>query len=118
MSDAYFSAENVQIIQNGIRAGVNKKSKGKYIIKEQDVDTIKIIMRSMFLQHAVNSPDKVKEQIERLNKLVLDYAVPKVYGEALGYIHYKKDASMIHEPLNPPVMSRVNDKQLQEKSWI
>ena len=43
LSDAYFSAENVQIIQNGIRAGVNKKSKGKYIIKEQDVDTIKII---------------------------------------------------------------------------
>ena len=72
----------------------------------------------MFLQHAVNSPDNIKEQIEKLNKHVLDYAVPKVYGEAIGYINYCKDASMIHEPLKPPVMSRINDKQLEPQSWL
>ena len=118
LSDTFFSAENIQILQNGIRAGVNKKSKGKFIIMEQDVDTLKVIMRSMFLQHAVNSPDKIKEQIERLNTLILEYAIPKVYGEAVGYMHYRKDASTIHVPMNPPVMSRINDKQLEEKSWI
>ena len=118
LSDAFFSADNIQILQNGIRAGVYKKSKGKYVINEQDIDTLKVIMRSMFLQHAVNSPDKIKEQIEKLNSLVLEYAIPKVYGEAIGYIHYRKDASTIHAPMNPPVMSRINDKQLEEKSWI
>lgn len=118
LSDAFFSADNIQILQNGIRAGVYKKSKGKYVINEQDVDTLKVIMRSMFLQYAANSPDKVKEQIERLNTLVLEYAIPKVYGEAIGYIHYRKDASTIHAPMNPPVMSRINDKQLEEKSWL
>lgn len=118
LSDAYFSAENVQILQNGIRAGVHKKSKNKFIIKEQDVDTLKVIMRSMFLQHAVNSPDNIKEQIEKLNKYVLDYAIPKVYGEAIGYINYCKDASTIHEPLKPPVMSRLNEKQLEPQPWL
>ncbi len=118
LSDTYFSAENVQIIQNGIRAGVYKKSKDKFIIREQDTDVLKVIMRSIFLQHAINSPDKIKEQIERLNNLVLDYAIPKVYGEAIGYINYCKDASTIHEPLNPPVMSRINDKQLEAKPWL
>jgi hypothetical protein len=118
LSDTYFSADNVQILQNGIRAGVYKKSKDKFVIKEQDTDTLKVIMRSIFLQHAVNSPNKIKEQIERLNNLVLTYAIPKVYGEAIGYINYCKDASTIHEPLTPPVMSRINDKQLEPNLWL
>ena len=118
LSKAYFSADNVQIIQNGIRAGVYKMSKKQFIIHEQNIDTIKIIMRSIFLQHAVNSPDRIKEQIERLNNLVLEYAIPKVYGETIGYINYCKDASTIQSPLPPPIMSKLNDKQLEPKPWL
>ena len=118
LSKAYFSATNVQIIQNGIRAGVFKASKKQFVINEQNVDTIKIIMRSIFLQHALNSPDKIKEQIEKLNNLVLEYAIPKVYGEAVGYINYRKDASTIQTPLAPPIMSKINDKQLEPNPWF
>lgn len=118
LSDTYFSSENIQIIQNGIRAGVFNKSKGKLIIAPQDLDTIKIIMRSIFLQHAINSPSGIKEQIERLNNLVLEYSIPKVYGEAIGYIKYKKDSSTIAVPINLPILSRSNDKQLEEHPWL
>jgi hypothetical protein len=106
------------MIQNGIRAGVYEKSKKKYIIGSQDTDTIKVIMRSIFLQNTLNSPDKIKEQIETLNRLVLEYTIPKVYGEAVGYMNYCRDASTIPNPLNYPVMSRSNDKQLEERPWM
>ena len=36
LSKAYFSKENIQIIQNGIRAGVYQKSKKQYTVSPQD----------------------------------------------------------------------------------
>ena len=50
LSRAFFSAENIQIIQNAIKAGVYHKSNGQHVIGNQDEDTLKIIMRSTFLQ--------------------------------------------------------------------
>ena len=45
LSKAFFSAENIQIIQNAIKAGVYHNSKGTYVIGDQDEDTLKIVMR-------------------------------------------------------------------------
>ena len=118
LSDTYFSSDNQEIIQNGIRNGVYNMSKGKFVVGIQDYDTLKVIMRSMFLQHSENSPKDIKGQIERLNKKVLDYVIPSVYGEALGYLNYVKDVSTLREPMSYPVLSRLNDKQLQENRWF
>ena len=52
LSRVFFSAENVQILQNGIRAGVYKASKEEILVPPQNVDTLKIIMRSTYLQYA------------------------------------------------------------------
>ena len=57
-------------------------------------------MRAMFLQYSKNLECNIKEQIEELNKFVTDYAVPRVYNEAVSYIKYKIDASTIHAPIN------------------
>ena len=78
LSKAYFSKENIQIIQNGIRAGVYDKSNGQYVIGPQDCDALKIIMRSVFLQHAANQPKNVSGQDEELNQIVLDYSIHHV----------------------------------------
>ena len=86
LSKAFFSAENVQIIQNSIKAGVYHNSKGTYVIGDQDEDTLKIIMRSTFLQFSSNSPQNITGQISNLNQLVVDYAIPQIIGEAEGYI--------------------------------
>ena len=99
LSQVFFSKENVQILQNGLRAGVYKSSGDKYIIAPQNVDTLKIIMRSIYLQYAEHYPDKITEQVERLNKLVLDYAVPTVYNETVGYLKYCQDQSTLVVPL-------------------
>ena len=118
LSDTFFSKQNIQIIQNGIRAGVYERSKGKYIIGNQECDTLKIIMRSIFLQYAANKPDNIKAQVEQLNKMVLDYCIPQVYGEAHGYHKYIVDASTMYTPIAPPVMSTNNDKQLGLNPWF
>jgi hypothetical protein len=54
LSRAFFSEQNIQIIQDGIRAGVYKKSNGQYTVGPQDCEAIKIIMRSTFLSYATN----------------------------------------------------------------
>jgi hypothetical protein len=95
LSKAYFSKENIQIIQNGIRAGVYKKSNKQYTVAAQDCDTLKIIMRSVFLQHAANQPHNISGQIEELNKIVMKY------------LH---DVSTLAVPMATPVVESQRDK--------
>jgi hypothetical protein len=118
LSLAFFSQENIQIIQNGIRAGVYHRSNGQYIIGPQDCDSIKIIMRSVFLQYSANQPSNIPQQIEELNKIVLNYCIQQVYSEAQGYMKYVDDVSTLVVPIAHPVQATNNDKQLEFKSWF
>lgn len=112
VSNLFFSVKNVQIIQNALRAGVYQISQQKYIIDEQNKDVLNVIMRAMFLQHSINQPDNLTNQIIDLNKIVVDYCVPKIYSEVEGYIMYKKDASTLAVPLDKPICE-YTDKTLE-----
>jgi len=118
LSKAYFSQENIQIIQNGIRAGVYHRSNGQYVVGPQDCDSLKIIMRSVFLQYSANQPSNIPQQIQELNKIVLNYCVQQVYSEAQGYMKYIDDASTLVVPISHPVQSSNRDRQLELKSWF
>ena len=118
VSKVYFSAENQQIIQNGIRAGVYEQSDKQFVIPPQNVDTLKIIMRSIYLQHTENHLNDITGQITKLNNLVLDYAVPTVYKEAIGYLKYCEDQSTIAMPLPVPKHHDRQYKQLELKNYF
>jgi len=118
LSIAFFSGKNIQIIQNGIRAGVYNKSNHQYVIGEQNLDELQIIMRAIFLQYAKNLPTDISGQIKELNQIVLNFSINQVYGEADGYMKYKRDASTLVVPIAMPIMSSTNDKQLQLKKWF
>ena len=118
LSDAFFSQQNIQIIQNGIRAGIYEKSNGPYVIGPQDCDSLKIVMRSVFLQHSANQLNNITQQITELNKIVLDYCIQQVYSEAQGYMKYIDDVSTLVVPIAHPVMASQNDRQLELKSWF
>jgi len=118
LSDLFFSGKNIDIIQNGLRVGVYKRSNGQYMISNQDEDTLKIIMRSVYLQNARNLPFSVDEQVRQLNKIVWDITIPQVYGEAQGYQKYLYDASNMYTPIAPPILAKNNDKQLILKPWF
>jgi hypothetical protein len=118
LSCAYFSKENIKIIQNAIRAGVYEMSKQQYIIDNQDVDILNTIMRSIFLQYSSNLEENILEQIESLNKLVIDYCVPKLYIEARSYLIFKKDVSTLVIPMSHPTYANHNDKTLHLKHFF
>lgn len=118
LSKAFFSGRNIQIIQNGIRAGVYNKSNQQYIVGEQSLDELQIIMRSIFLQNSKNLCEDIPGQINDLNQIVLNYSINQVYGEADGYMKYKRDASTLVVPIAMPIMSSTNDKQLELKKWF
>ena len=118
LSTAFFSGKNIQIVQNGIRAGVYNKSNQQYVVGEQNMDELQIIMRAIFLQYAKNLHIDIPGQIKDLNQIVLDFSINQVYGEADGYMKYKRDASTLVVPIAMPIMSTTNDKQLELKKWF
>ncbi len=105
LSTAFFSSENMRIIQDGIKSGVYKKSNSQYRICDQNSDTLKIIMRSIFLENAENSKDNITQQIVALNNRVLEYAIPQVYGATVSYNKYLRDASTLVQPMPHPILS-------------
>jgi hypothetical protein len=118
LSQAFFSQANIKIIQNGIRAGVYKRSNNQYLVGEQDCDSLKIIMRSVFLQNSANQTQYVAQQIAELNKIVLDYCIKQVYSEAQGYMKYLDDASTLVVPIAHPVMADNTDRLLEFTKWF
>ena len=118
LSKAFFSSENQDIIQNGIRAGVYKLSKGEYIIAPQCTDTIKVIMRSIFLQYSANMNTDITKQIYELNGLVIHYCTEKVYNETKGYLKYLHDVSTMHVPIDHPTQSGCYNKSLKPNPFV
>jgi hypothetical protein len=118
LSNAYFSKENIQIIQNGIRAGVYKQSNNQYVVAPQDCDSLKIVMRSIYLQYSANLPGNISGQIEALNQMVLNFCIQQVYSEAKGYMKYLSDASNMYVPIAHPVLAKDDDKELILKPWF
>lgn len=120
LSRVFFSSGNVQILQNGLRAGVHEMSgEKKIVIPPQNVDNLKIIMRSMYLQYAQHREDiSVTKQVEDLNKLVLDYVVPTLFNEVMGYLKYLEDQSTLVRPLEAPKLVDRDFKSLEFKTWF
>jgi hypothetical protein len=118
LAQVYFSAENMQIIQNAIRANVYKMSKQTINVPNQNVDSLKIIMREIYLQYAEHYPKDITGQVSYLNQLVLDYTVPNVFSEAVSYFKYLHDQSYMAMPLEMPKATDRVYKQLGYRPFV
>jgi len=103
LNQAFFSPANVQIVQNKLRREVYDRSKGEYLIDNQSVDELLIVMRAMYLQYGKNRPDRIREQIEELNQIVADWAIPKIIAECSMHKTYLHDIQNLPVPLTQPV---------------
>ncbi len=113
---AYFSDQNINIIQNAIKKGVYNKS--QKTIDKQDVTEIKIIMRSVYLQHCFNQEKNVTQQINELNNIVIEYCVKTVYNALKGYYNYCKDSCNLAVPPENPILYNTKVNTLELKPWF
>ena len=104
LNRAFFSPENVQIVQNKIRREVYDRSGGEVLIDEQSVDELRIVMRSMYLQYGLNQPTGIAKQITDLNQLVADWAVPKILAECSMHKTYLNDIQHLPVPMAHPIL--------------
>jgi hypothetical protein len=103
LNQLFFSKANMDIIQNNLRYNVYIKSEKKYVIDKQSDVELEIIMRSIYLQHSPNLPNKIKEQIQYLNKLVVDWCTEQIIPEVSQYIGYRKEIEYMPVPIDLPL---------------
>lgn len=120
LSRAFFSPENTKMIQNAIRRDVYDRSGEKrWVIDEQSADELQIVMRSLYLQYAKNLEYDIPGQITDLNKLVIDWVVPRIMSEISMYDYYLKDISALPVPLPPPMsMSSAGSKSMPFRKFM
>jgi len=116
----FFSKQNIDNIQKQIQIEVYERSNSKFSIDRQSDTELEVIMRSYYLQYGRNLPCKLIEQVQQLNKMVLDYCIPNVLGEVSSYIKYKRDIFCSNNNglfLDKPKHTRMS-KQLQPNHFI
>jgi hypothetical protein len=117
LAHAYFSKENIQMVQNAIRAGVYEKSEAKYIIAPPNMDNLMIIMRSYFLSY-VQYQSNITDEIKTLNQQVVDYCVHELYSASQAYVRYLIDQSSMYVPLKLPRQTDRDYRQTEFKGWF
>jgi len=99
VSRLFFSDLNIDALQEGIRFLVWHNTCKKHVIGRQSEEELKIIMRSMYLQHSKNLPFAILEQVRELNGKVLEYAVERIINELDIYTKYRDDLSSLPVPM-------------------
>jgi len=105
VSQAFFSEENVKTLQTAIRKSVYDKSGSKkYVIDDQSVDELLVIMRAYFLQYAKNLPNDISGQVSQLNNYVIDWSSRNILAAVQGYFGYIKDITNMPTQMDRPVL--------------
>ena len=120
LSEAFFTQTNTEIIQRKIKEEVYRRSgPKKYVIDDQDVDEIKMIMRAMYLQYAKNNPTNIQGQINELNNIIIEWSAPRILSEVDHYLHYLNDISHMPVPLAQPMnMSSAGTRSLPLQPYM
>lgn len=103
LSFYFFSLKNIQNIQNLLRKRIYEASGDKkYIIDNQDEDELLIIMRSIYLEYAMNQCQNIAHQIKCLNEKLVEMILPQVYSAVDLYHQYLKDSFQPYNTMDRP----------------
>ena len=119
LSDLYFSNDNINILQYGIRNKILNESNGEIYIGRQSDDELKIIMRSIYYQYSKNLDNDIIGQIRDLNEKVLEWSVPRIITNIKQYDRYISDITTMPVPLErAELTSEKGTKSLELTSFI
>lgn len=103
LSKYFFSNDNVMNIQKLIRYEFFQE-KNDYIDYQSNIELL-TIMRGIFLKYSNSGDktlDKIKLQIQKLNGMVVQYSLNKIYSNYDMYQHYLNDKSRLPLPMEIP----------------
>lgn len=98
----YFSKENIDELQRLIRYKVYISTNKQFIIDNQNETELVIVMRAMFLQYSKLPDDysKYKQEINRINSLVINKTLPDIISGVKQYVGYIKDSTQNYIPIS------------------
>ena len=95
LSTTFFSEENMDLINKQLILSVYKKTNGQYKIANQSKQSLEIVMRYVFLEHARHLPYDIAGQIRELNCRVVGEILPGIITLITQRVEYLKT---INEP--------------------
>lgn len=106
LETTFFSDENIDLINKQLILSVYKKSNGSYKISPQSKESLTIVMRYVFLEHARHLPYNISGQIKELNCRVVGEIFPNLITNITQRIDYLNE---IENPINlVPLPTNVN----------
>jgi hypothetical protein len=96
-SDIFFSSRNIDILQAEIVKKILELTQRR--INRQSDEELIMVMRSIYLQYAVNLDNNYLEEVRILNAKVLDYCIPNIVSNLSQYIHYLNEVGKVPIPL-------------------
>jgi hypothetical protein len=119
VSQLFFSRQNINALQLGMKNMVYAKSCKKYVIGNQSEDELLTIMRAVYFQNAKHLPYSIVEQVRDLNGSVLVYAVPRIINEIEMHQTYLKDITNAPKFYQHGQATSVKgNKQLEMRSFV
>lgn len=119
LSDLFFSVDNINALQEGIRYRIWVETDKKYVIGRQSDTELKVIMRSIFYQFAKHQSQDLVGQVRELNAKVLEWVVPEVLSNLKQYEIYRKDASSLPVPMERAALETTKGtKVLEQKTFM
>jgi hypothetical protein len=119
LSNMFFSCNNIDVLQEGIRYKVYQLTNGKHVIGRQSDKDLKVVMRSIYLQHSKNLSNDIIGQVRELNKRVLDWCVREVFSNLQQYDKYVVDVSTLPMPMERSTIATTKgSRTLERKTFI
>ncbi len=97
----FFSQGNIDKLQADIQTTVLQMVNAK-IDRQSDSDLM-MVMRSYYLQYAQNNPARLQEELDDLNKRVVNFCSNRIAVEVEAYRYYRKDIMDFPAPIANPV---------------
>jgi hypothetical protein len=99
VSKIYFSIDNINLLQKGIRNKILNDTGGEINIGRQKDDELKIVMRSIYFQYGKNRTENINGQVLDLNTRVISWCVPQIISNIKQSQRYIEDISRMPVPL-------------------
>lgn len=108
----FFSQGNIDNLQSQIQSTVAQMVNAT-IDRQSDSDLM-LIMRSYYLQYARNEPSRLQEELDELNKRVVNFAANRIAVEVEAYRYYRKDIMDFPAPIANPLDTHIYGTRVGE----